>query len=152
MISSDPVDPDLTVRRLDLLARTATRLRRHIVDLHLLGWEPVNSRDPLEQTGSGEKAAAKTDWAPKTGHPSARRLYDRIAADVAQMAAELVGYDRDVTGIFYAGSQAAEPTRGSMISREEFDRRIGRQRARRTAGEYTPTPLVDQPQHPGAKT
>ena len=62
----------------------------------------------------------------------------------------LVGLERQLTAHFYAGSQSPEPSRGSLIPAAEHDTLLAKQRARRAAGEYAPTPLVEQPRHPGA--
>lgn len=128
-------------RRIDTLVRAATRLRAHAADLHGMGWDPQVG-EPLEGDAPGFVSAP-----PRAGDVRARRLFDRIFAEVAQMEAELVGLERSMTGLFYAGSSNPEPSRGSMISREEFDRQLGRQRARGDA----PARLVDQPGHPGAQ-
>lgn len=128
-------------RRLDTLTRAAAKLRAHAPDLYRLGWEPyVGER--LEGDAPGFESSP-----PRTGDPRARKLFDRLASEAAQMAAELVGLERSMTGLFYAGSSNPEPSRGSTISREEFDRRLGRQRAQGDS----PARLVDQPQHPGAQ-
>lgn len=58
----------------------------------------------------------------------------------------LIGLDRSVTGFFMV-SAAVEPTRGSLITGEEHDRLLANRRRRQAAGEYTPTPLVDQPRN-----
>lgn len=126
-------------RRLETISRTATHLRAHIADLHTHGWEPATS-DNEKVTGG------QPDRIPRSGHPQARHLYERIVNQTVGIEADLVGLDRAMTALFYAGSSSPEPSRGSMISRADFDAQLARQRARHD----TPARLVDQPQHPGA--
>lgn len=128
-------------RRIDTLVRAATKLRAHAADLHGLGWEKAVV--DVENVASGKPESKP----PGGGDPRARKLFERIVSEVAQMEAELVGLERSMTGLFYAGSSNPEPSRGSTISREEFDRQLGRQRARGDA----PARLVDQPGHPGVR-
>lgn len=135
-------DIDQLRRRLDTLTRAATSLRTHAADLWIFGWEPTSH--------DGEHVAGgNTDWAPKTGHPAARKLFDRIAVNVAQMEAELVGYERTMKALFFAGSSSAEPSRGSLIPAAEHQRLLADQRSRAADGQHVAARLVDQPQHPG---
>lgn len=127
-------------RRLDTLIRAATRLRTHAADLHSLGWEA--------HVGDVEKVnGGATDHAPRAGDPRARRLYERICAEVASAEAELVGLDRTMMALFTARAERPDPTRGSTISVAEFDARIAKQRARGDS----PARLEPQPQHPGRR-
>jgi hypothetical protein len=133
-------DADELRRRLTSLARAADRIANHVGDLHSLGWEPT-------VTDTEKVAGGAPDHTPKSGHPRARQLFNRIAAEAAQMEAETIGLERTMMGLFFAGSINPEPSRGSMISRTDFDRLRQRQRQRPD----TPARLVDQPPHPGAK-
>jgi hypothetical protein len=135
-------DIRLLQRRIDTVTRAATRIRQHLADLHWLAWEK-----PTGDTAHVKKTT--TDHTPKAGDTRARNLWSRLSLQLGQIEDQLVGLERQVTAHFYAGSQNAEPSRGSLISREEFDWRIGKQRRRRANGEYTPAPLIDQPPHPG---
>jgi hypothetical protein len=133
-------DVDLLTHRLDSLTRAATRIRRHLADLHTLGWErPVTDRVHVRET--------RTDHTPRAGDPRARRLWERIALETGHAEDLLVGLERDVTAHFFAYSQSPEPSRGSLISAAEHARLLARQRARAD----TPARLVDQPAHPGRK-
>lgn len=132
-------DVDELRRRLTSLARAANRIAAHIGDLHSLGWEPAI-------TDTEKVAGGTPDRTPRAGHPRARRLYERIATEAAQMEAETIGLERTMMGLFFAGSTNPEPSRGSMISRTDFERLRQRQRQRPD----TPTRIVEQPQHPGA--
>lgn len=133
-------DADELRRRLTSLARAADRIATHIADLHSLGWEPTI-------TDTEKVAGSAPDHTPRTGNPRARQLFQRIAAEAAQMEAETIGLERTMMGLFFAGSTNPEPSRGSMISRTDFDRLRQQQRQRPD----TPARLVDQPPHPGAK-
>lgn len=133
-------DVDLLAHRLDSLTRAATRIRRHLNDLHTLAWEA--SVAPQERISGG-----KTDWAPKSGDPRSKRLWERLTVEAGRAEDVLVGLERDVIAHFYAGSCSPEPTRGSLISAAEHARLLATQRVRPD----TPTLLVDQPAHPGRK-
>ena len=133
-------DVDVLRQRIDSLARAAAKIRAHIGDLHGLGWEKAVGE--VEKVNGGAP-----DRTPRAGDPRARRLYDRIFSEVASIEAELVGLERQMTAVFFAGSSNPEPSRGSLISRAEFDRLKDRQRKRPD----THTRLVDQPQHPGKR-
>lgn len=137
--------PDVAVvtRRLDTLIRAATKIRAHIADLHTLAWEPATNPD-VDRVAGGA-----SDHTPRTGNPRARRLFDQIAVNVAQIEAELVGFERTMTGLFVAGQPNAEPSRGSLISAAEHQRLLDRQQAHARAGGYVPQRLQDQPSHPG---
>lgn len=142
-------DVDLLTRRLDILARTAAAVRAHAGDLWVLGWEQPNTTDPLERERVSGDDPVLNDHAPRAGDPRARRLFDQICVNVAQMEAELVGFERATKRLFFVGSRSAEPTRGSLIPAGEHARLLANQRARAAAGDYTPERLIDQPPHPG---
>lgn len=127
-------------RRLDSLVRAATRIRQNAADLHDLGWE-AHVGEVLEGDSPGFESRI-----PRAGLPRARALFERISVEVAQMEAELVGLERSMMALFFAGSSNPEPSRGSTISRGEFDRLRERQRAR---GGHAR--LVSQPEHPGRR-
>lgn len=126
-------------RRLDSLVRSAARIRANAADLHDLGWERMIGE--AEKVNGGDH-----DRAPRAGLPRARQLFGSISVEVGRMEAELVGLERSMVGLFFAGSTNPEPSRGSMISRAEFDRLRERQRVR---GGHTR--LVQQPEHPGKR-
>jgi hypothetical protein len=134
-------DVELLRRRIDTLVRAASDLRRHAADLHGLGWEKAVA--DVEKVNGGS-----ADHSPRAGDPRARRLFERIFNEVAQMESELVGLDRSMTALFYAGSSSPEPSRGSTISIAEHDRLLANQRRRSD----TPARLVDQPSHPGRRS
>ena len=141
------IDPDVTAahRHLDRLCDTARHLRAHLADLHNLGWQPTTG----ERLNVDDDQRGKTDWTPRSGNPRARKLFDRITHEVASIASELVGLDRQMTGLFRAGTDRAEPTRGSMITAGEHARLLINQQGRAAAGEFTPVRLDDQTPHPG---
>lgn len=134
-------DTDDLRRRLDTLTRAANRLRAHCRDLHDLGWEP-HIGETLEGDTPGYESRP-----PRAGDPRARRLYERICAEVASSEAELVGLDRQMTALFTARAERPEPTRGSTISLAEHDRLRAAQRRR----DDTPARLEPQPPHPGRR-
>lgn len=137
-------DVPLLQRRLDTLVRAATRIRTHAADLHGLGWEKA--------VGDTEKVNGGTaDHTPKAGNPRARRLFDRMCAEVASIEAELVGLDRTMMAIFTARSERPDPSRGSTHSLEEHDRLKAAQRKRQARGEYVPARIEPQPEHPGKR-
>jgi len=137
-------DVDLLAHRLDTLTRAATRIRKHLADLHVLAFEATSSHgDDIKVRTS------KTDHTPKGGDPRARRVWDRLNVEASRCEDLLVGLEREVTGYFLVGSSSAEPSRGSLITAGEHARLLARQAARRAAGEYVPEPIVDQVQHPG---
>lgn len=133
-------DIDDLRRRINSLVRAAQHISAHAADLHGLAWDAPS--------GDGEPdRGAYESRTPRAGNPRARRLYERITAEVSTIEAELVGLRRQMDGLFFAGSDNPEPSRGSMIRRDDFDQQLTKQRGR----DDTPTKLVPQPQHPGAK-
>ena len=141
---SVPDDVQLLTRRIDSLTRAAEKIRRQLVDLHVLAYEPA-TRDDVQVR------ASRTDFTPRAGDLKAQHLWSRISLQICQIEDTLVGLERQVTATFYARSSSPEPSRGSLISRAEHDQLLANQRARRANGQYTPAPLIDQPQHPGAQ-
>jgi len=137
-------DVDLLAHRLDTLTRAATRIRRHINDLHVLAHEPTTTHaDDIKVR------TTKTDHTPKTGDPRARRVWDRLQHEIARCEDILVGLERETTGYFLVGSTNPEPSRGSLIPASEHDRLLAQQAARAAQGQYTPARITDQPRHPG---
>lgn len=136
---SDIPVPELR-RRLETISRAAGRLRQHLPDLHTLGWD-APSGDGEPDRGQFESRT------PRSGHPHARHLYSRIDTQTAGIEADLIGLERAMVALFYVGSTSPEPSRGSMISRADFDDQLTRQQRRPD----TPIRLVEQPPHPGAK-
>lgn len=130
-------------RRIHSLCRMATRIEAHAGDLHALAHEP--RRLGLEGDRSGFESRPPPGWA--ADQTRAGDLWARIATTVARAEADLVGLERAMVALFYAGSTSPEPTRGSMISRADFDGLVTRQRSR----DDTPARLIDQPQHPGSQ-
>lgn len=141
-------DPDVAAahRHIDRLCDTARHLRAHLADLHNLAWEPTVA----ERLNIDDDQRGKTDWTPRSGSPAARKLFDRIADRAAAVASEFVGLDRQMVGLFRAGTDRAEPTGSrSMISAGEHARLLANQTGRVAAGEFTPVRLDDQTPHPG---
>lgn len=134
-------DVEALVKRIDTLTRAAGRLRTHAPDLHALGWDAAVVE--VENVASGKPESKP----PRAGNPRARWLFENLVVQVERMEAELVGFERTMMAVFFAGSSNPEPSRGSMISRAEFDRLRAKQRARSDGHPV----LVDQPQHPGRK-
>ena len=113
--------PDVVAlqQRIDIIIRAATRLRQHAADLHSLGWDPtVTDTEKVRQT--------KVDYVPRVAEeaPRARRVFDRIDAELASIQGEITGLDRAMMQIFTARSERPDPTRGSTISVAEFDRLV----------------------------
>lgn len=139
---------ECTHRRLGRIARAANHLRANLEDLHSVGWEPGPPGAGMA-VDQGEQAAR--DWTPRAGDRRARRLLDFLGAAAARADAELIGAENTMKTIFDAhGPILAGGTR-TLVSRAEFDRAEKQQTRRRAAGQYTPTRLTDQPQHPGRK-
>lgn len=131
-------------QRIDLLVITATKLRDHAADLYDLGWSPAVT--DVENVASGKPESKP----PSAGDPRARRLFERIVNEVGSINSELVGLDRAMGRLFFAGSEAADDGRGRyplLISRADHDDQLARQRARADGHPL----LVEQPAHPGAK-
>jgi len=136
-------DVDLLANRLDTLTRAAGRIRAHLADLHCLAFEPHIGEDIKVRQ-------SKTDHTPRAGDPRAHHVWDRLTLEVGRVEDILVGLERQVVGYFMVTS-IVEPSRGSLIPAAEHARQLANQRARKAAGEYTPTRLVDQPPHPGRR-
>lgn len=137
-------DVELLRRRLALMAKAANGMRSHVGDLWVLGWErPVVNAEP--DRGNFESSM------PSAGDPRARALFDQMLEATAKIEAELVGLERAMRALFFAGSENPRRSLGSTISRAQFDQLKRNQQRRREAGEYTPTLLMSQPQHPGKK-
>lgn len=138
-------DIDLLQHRIDSLTRAATRIRRHVHDLHSLAWD-------RSVTGGEKVRETKIDHVPRVADeaPRARHVWEHLVAEVARCEDILVGLERQVVGYFMVSS-TAEPTRGSHIPAAEHARLLANQQARTAAGDYTPARLIDQPAHPGKK-
>lgn len=138
-------DVDLLQHRIDSLTRAATRIRRHVPDLHTLAWD-------RSVTGDEKVRETKVDHVPRVADeaPRARRVWEHLTAEIERCEDILVGLERQVVGYFMVTSHV-EPTRGSLIPAAEHARLLANQRARDAAGEYTPARLIDQPSHPGKK-
>ena len=147
-----PDDPHHLRQRIDHARRALDSLHKHLPDLHTLAWEPTNSRDPLEERVSGEDSAVKTDQSPRAGDPRARRLYARIATELATWQAEVTGLERAMTRLFRSAGERPDQTRGvypMLVTAAEHDRALAAQRQRRNTGEHVPERLEPQPSHPG---
>lgn len=137
-------DVDQVARRIDHLTHAAARIRNQLADLHSIAWEPSTATTEPGQRVNGGQA----DHAPRSGPDVAKHLWRRAEIELARCEDLLVGLERAVTGWFMV-TAILEPTRGSLIHAAEHARQLANQRARKAAGEYTPTRLVDQPPHPG---
>lgn len=155
-------DVDRLARRIDHLTRAAARIRAQLADLHTLAYEAgsagldgTNNRPAFESRPPPGANRNHPNIGRPTSGPISRRdqahhLWDRTEHELARCEDILVGLERAVTGWFMV-SAAAEPSRGSLIAAGEHARLLANQRARRAAGDYTPTPIIDQPTHPGAQ-
>lgn len=130
-------------RRANHLIQAATGIRDQLADLHAAAWERTNS-------GAEKVRESKTDHVPPVGDlaPYARKLWNDTQAVLERAEAAIVGIERRVTGHFMV-TAALEPSRGSLITKEEHARQLANQQTRRRNGEYTPARLLDQPPHPG---
>lgn len=138
---------DDVARHLDRTIRAAQHLRTHLADLHTLAWEPANNRPDSGQVDTDRRG--KTDWAPRAGDPRARRLLDQLATVAERAATDLVGCAALMGRIFEATRPIyIEGARGSIVSRPDLAEARRAQGRRRARGEYTPAPLVSQPDHP----
>lgn len=139
-------DVDQLTRRVDHLTRAAARIRAQLADLHGIAFEPSTATtEPGQRVRGGQQ-----DHSPRSGPDVAKHLWRRAETEISRCEDILVGLERAITGWFMVSS-AVEPTRGSLIVAGEHARLLARQRARQSAGEYTPTRLVDQPGHPQAR-
>lgn len=146
-------------RRIDHLTRAAARLRAQLADLHGIAWEPaVHTTEPT-RNGTFESRpppGAHRDHPDIGSRPPGRisrrdqahHLWDRTSQEIRRCEELLVGLERTVTGWFMV-TAAVEPTRGSLIRADDHDALLAARNRRQSRGEYTPSPVVDQPAHPG---
>lgn len=135
-------DVDLLQHRIDTITRAATRIRAHVADLHVLAYERTVVEHEHVRGGAPDRT-------PRGGDPRALRLWERLIVELGRAEDTLVGLERQVIGHFLVNSTSADPSRGSLIPAADHARQLAKQRARQAAGEYTPTRLVPQPDHPG---
>lgn len=131
-------------RRADHATHALSRIRAQLADLHSVAWEPSNATDNDRVRGGAQ------DHSPRSGPDIAKHLWNLTEHELERAEDILVGLERKITGWFMV-TAILEPTRGSLITREEHDRQLANQRTRANNGEYTPARLVDQPTHPGKK-
>lgn len=131
-------------RRVDHLTHAAGRIRAQLADLHSIAWDASTATtDPGDRVRGGTP-----DHSPRSGPDVAKALWRRSELEVGRCEDLLVGLERAITGWFMV-SASIEPSRGSLITAGEHHRRLARQDQARRDGDYVPTRLVDQPNHPG---
>ena len=146
-------------RRIDRLTRAAGRVRAQLADLHSVAYEPaVHDDQPTHTPGfeSRPPPGASRDFPDIGTKPPARltrsdqahHLWRRCEAQIVMIEDIAVGLERAVTGWFMV-SAVIEPSRGSLISAEEHQRKLDRQARARRDGDYVPARLIEQPPHPG---
>ena len=133
-------DVDFLARRLRSLEHCAGRIANHLDDLHALAYEP--SARNTEPDRGGFESRPPPGWKPEPNR--AQELLAVLTRVVANSEAAVIELERQMMGIFFAGSSNPEPSRGSLISAAEHDELLARQRAR-----TPPARLVDQPPHLG---
>lgn len=139
--------PD-TARALDAIVRAAQHLRAHHADLESIGWEPSSANHPDSgQVDTDRKG--KTDWTPRAGDPRARRLLDHLDTITGRARADLVGAANILDKLLEATRPIyIEAARGTLVSRPDLAEARKAQGRRRARGDYSPVPLIDQPDHP----
>lgn len=143
-MSAPPPD---TARALDAIIRAAQHLRAHHTDLTSIGWEPTTNHPDSGQVDTDRKG--KTDWTPRAGDPRARRLLAHLDNITGRARADLVGCVAMLDRILEATRPIyVETPQRSIISRPDLDEARKAQGRRRARGDYSPTPLVSQPDHP----
>lgn len=136
-------DVDRLRDQLTASAAAAARLCAHLDDLHSLAWEQ-HVGDFEHVSGGADHPGVET-----TGDLRARTLWARLCATAVDLDT-LAPLERSILNYFTAGP-SPDPTRGAIISKGEFAAAQRRQRARQAAGEYTPTPIEQQPGWGGAR-
>lgn len=143
-MSAPPPD---TARALDAIIRAAQHLRAHHTDLTSIGWEPTTNHPDTGQVDTDRRG--KTDWTPRAGDPRARRLLDHLDTITTKARADLVGAAAILDRILEATRPIyIEAPRGSIVSRPDLDEARKAQGRRRQRGDFSPVPLIDQPDHP----
>ena len=135
-------------RRLNSLARTAARIANHLDDLHALAYEPVSRT--TEPDRSGFESRPPPGWKP--GHENrdgtltpnrANELFGTLTRMIFNTEAAFVDVERQLMGLFFAGSSTPGRSRGSLISAAEHDQLLARQKTRTRS-----VRIVPQPDHP----
>jgi hypothetical protein len=137
-----PRDVDALRAHLRSASTVALRISHHLEDLHTLAFD--------RHVSGGERTSGG-NWPPPgveaVGDERARDLWGRLSTLARQVEMTLRALEW-ATGNLLAVGPSAEETRGSLILHQEYADALTRQRRRRTAGEYTPERMVDQPPHP----
>ncbi len=137
-------DRDIERVRFQLVlgAEAATRLARHLDDLHSLAFD--------RHVGDFEKisgGAAHPPGVETVGDPKARALWQRVCSAATDLD-RLAPLERAIGNHFAAGP-SPEQTRGAIIVKGEFVAAQRHQRRRRDDGQYTPVRIEDQPGYGG---
>lgn len=127
------------------IARHAEALRRVAADLEAMAFE-------AGVTGGEKVTATRVDYALDTvGDHFARKVYVALCHRAREADDILAGLRATTLNLMSKGG-SAEHTRGSLISADEHDRLVGRQRDREERGDYTPARMQAQPRHPGRRS
>lgn len=111
-------------------------------DLHVLAYNRHRAAKEAKVRGGSRDYALDNH-----GDPEARRLYDQAARDLHATLNRLVGTMKETRGYLTAkGSHATRRDSSADASAIEVLGSIAAQARRRKRGDYTPAPLVDQPQ------
>jgi hypothetical protein len=142
--AGEPVTPRDVAQlrtRLQAIATAALTLATHAEDLHGLAFE--RHVGATERVSGGDHHPGVEN----IGDAKARLLWARLeeAARPMELTVRALGW---AVANHLSRGGSAEETRGSLILHQEYAEALGRQRRRRTAGEYTPERMVDQPPHP----
>lgn len=137
-------DVDVLRARLTAIVGAATMLGRHAEDLHCLGFErAVRDEAKVSKTGVVEVDAI--------GDPLIRQLWRRLFEEIRVIETTIRALEWASNNALSAGA-GVEESRGSLVSKGEFNAALRRQRQRGDRGEYVPAKLVDQPRYPGSTT
>lgn len=134
---------DVTRLRLVRIADAARALAEILVDLHSIGYEQ-KSRE-LSGVRSGEWSSVET-----VGDPVARDLFGRIVSEAKTTDVRLGALNALAYNFLTRGGPSPEPTRGSLVSKADFEQQKKNREKRRRDGEYAPVRHVPQPDYPGS--
>ena len=124
-----------TIRLLDWLGG-------QLDDLHVLAYTRHRAGQEAKVRGGSHDYALDNH-----GDPEARHLYAQVAKDLRSTLNRLQGSVKDVRGFLTArGTSSTRRDRSADASKIEVLGQIARQAKRRRRGDYTPAPLVEQPQ------
>ena len=132
-------DVDFLARRLRSLERSAARIAGHIDDLHALAYEPVSRT--TEPDRSGFESRPPPGWQADTNR--ANELFGTLTRMIVNTEAAFVDVERQLMGLFFAGSSTPDRSRGSLISAAEHDQLLAKQKTRTRS-----VRIVPQPDHP----